>query len=807
MKFTDWLSGSSHAAPRRLAMALGDASVGAADLAILLRGALRAESLARGYAWEVELPDELAKKLSATFQQADLELIDGTSSRVRARVWQPTWLAHADSTEVDTVFLPAWRRPKETCLGDPILGGLDLTHYTSTAQRDAVRSVFCAAPGDTLAMCLPTGSGKSLCAFLPAMLPMDEENAARGVSVIVVPTVALGLDLESRLQARVGHQIAYRPAKKEEAEAIRHRCEAGVQGPLIVSPEALTGGLLSALRKAAKANWLRYFVIDEAHMVLSWGDEFRPAFLHLAALRRDLARRSQRGFVTLLMSATLTDYHLRWLRAMFAEEGRFRIVHAARLRPEPAYWMARAANEEERQRWIEEAIFRLPRPCIIYTTRRELCDRWYARLGELGFRRIGKMHGNTNDEARSRLLAEWNADKIDIVVATSAFGLGVDKQDVRTIIHAQLPESVDRFYQDVGRSGRDGRASASLLVTTPQDWSDVAGIGQPNFVTIQIGLDRWKRMYQERKTLETTPQTILIDLNAARELDMRGDYNRNWNVRTLQLLQRAGALEFVSHDEEDYDHAAVRPSSVPHTELEYWNDTIEPLRCELIADYQHTRRLLDRLVKPSTTCLAEQFKACYASKSFGLDVITACGDCPACRVTRLEPTCGKIIARRVPTEPLPGAEPSKELLRLLAGKPVALIGYPPRLEEAALGARLSELFWWLASQGVRNFVAQSSLETALRDLVTRGPHLISFLHHHPPRALDVTALQPTAVVLTRPEPTWWEEFHGTLHSRSIPTVLIAPSDLRCPDHPGRTVSDVLDGVSIELADWENRFVA
>ena len=807
MTFADWLRESPHATTRRLAQALGNPQLGTGDLAVLLYAALRTESLIRGYTWDVELPGEIVSKLSKIFPKTGLEFIGEHGTRVRATAWQPQWVADADLAEVDTAFFPALRRPDETCFGDPILNALDLTHYTSTAQRDAVRAVFCATPGDTLAISLPTGSGKSLCAFLPAMKPMDDENAIQGVSVIVVPTVALGLDLENRLKARVGHEIAYRPAKKEEAEAIRQRCEAGVQGPLIVSPEALTGGLLTVLRTAANGNLLRYFVIDEAHMVLSWGDEFRPAFLNLAAIRRDLAERSHRGFVTLLMSATLTDYHLRWLRSMFAEEGRFRIVHAARLRPEPDYWLARAANKVQRQQWIEEAIFHVARPCIIYTTLPELCNQWYTRLVELGFCRVAKMHGKTNDEARSRLLADWNADKIDIVVATSAFGLGVDKQDVRTIIHAQLPESVDRFYQDVGRSGRDGRASVSLLVTAPEDWTEVAGIGKPRFISAQYGLDRWKRMYQERKTLESIPHTILVNLNAARELDMHGDYNRNWNVRTLQLLQRAGALDFVGHDEEDYDHVAVRPTSVPHTDINYWNDTVEPLRRELIADYEHTRRLLNHLVKPSANCLAQQFKKCYASKSFGLNAITACGGCHACRATRLDPSCGKIIARRVPAEPFPGIEPSKEFERLLAGKAVALIGYPPRLEESLLGTRLSELFWWLASQGVRNFVAPASLKTALDDLCTRGPHLICFFHHHPPRELDVTALQPTAVILTRPEPTWWKEFHATLRSRSVPVVLVVPSNICCPDHPGRTLSDVLNGVSIDLAEWEDRFVA
>jgi hypothetical protein len=176
-------------------------------------------------------------------------------------------------------------------------------------------------------------------------------------------------------------------------------------------------------------------------------------------------------------------------------------------------------------------------------------------------------------------------------------------------------------------------------------------------------------------------------------------------------------------------------------------------------------------------------------------------------VKKLDPSCGKMIARRVPNEPLPGVVPGESLLRLLAGKPVAHIGYPPVLEEDDLGASLSGLLRWLAAQGVRNFVAQTKLKAALLEIVRDEPHLICFHHARPPRRLDVTALQPTAVILSRPEPNWWAEFHASLGSRSTPTVLIAPSDLRCPDHPGRAVSDVLDGVSIELSEWENRFIA
>lgn len=807
MSLPAWLSDYPSPEAYRLTKALAGTTTRIGDLAVLVRGVLRSESLKRRYSWDMDLPKELANRVSPLFDMAGLEFSRGSATRVRARPWKPSWLQSKEGVDIETAaFVRQARRPQESAPGDPILAALDLHDYTSTAQRDAVRAVLCARPPDTLAICLPTGSGKSICAFLPSILPMDAVNATAGVSLIIVPTVALGLDLERRLLARTGHPIAYRPNKAEEATAIRRRCEAGIQGPIIASPEALTGKLLSSLRLAAERNWLRYFAVDEAHMVLSWGDEFRPAFLHLAALRRDLLQRSSRGFVSLLLSATLTDYHLRWLRAMFSDGSSFHLVHAARLRPEPSFWVGRTDDEGQRRAWLEEAVFRLPRPCIIYTTRRDLCEHWYSRLEQLHFGRIGQMHGRTDDHARESLLARWNADEIDVVVATSAFGLGVDKGDVRTIIHAQLPESVDRYYQDVGRSGRDGLSSISLLVTSPEDAGDVAGIGKPKFISARYGLDRWTRMYQERKTLKTNPQTILVDLNAARELDMRGDYNRNWNVRTLQLLQRVGAIEFVSHDEEDYDHAAVQPKAVPHTDLAYWTSTVEPLRRELIGDYKKAQKLLHRLVSSDSTCFASHFRNCYAPRSFELDVVTACGGCPACRDSGSESTCGRIIARHLPPAPYPGTPPGEALSRFLRGRPLGMIYYPSTLEDQG-SEKFADLLSWLCSQSVRNFVGSETVNKTLREVFERERHLVAFYHQKPPRGLDVTAAQPTAVIITKRPPGWWKEFYFSIGLRTTPTLIVGPADLTCPDHPGRMLRDVLDGPSISLAEWENRFVA
>jgi hypothetical protein len=652
------------------------------------------------------------------------------------------------------------------------------------------------------------------------MQPLTSEGVERGVSVIVVPTISLALDLAKRLEERVGHRIAYRPEEESRAAEIRARCVAGIQGPVIVAPEALIGSLFSSLKKAACAGWLRHFVIDEAHMVLSWGDEFRPAFQQLSAARREFAHLSaaeaKPGFITLLLSATLTDYHLRWLRSLFSEGNNFRVLHATRLRPELAFWRARANEERDREQWVRDALFHLPRPAIVYTTRRDDCHRWRDLLRAWGFRRFGMMTSETPATERRMLMDRWNADAIDVVVATSAFGLGVDKPDVRTIIHAQLPESVDRFYQDVGRAGRDGLESISLLITTPDDWRTVGGLAKPKFISSELGLARWRRMFDQRRDPGRGDGTMLVDLDVGRELDMRGDKNRAWNIRTLQLMHRAGALEFIpgavvantGADLGIRDHRFLRlkPSPLRHLDQEFWNTQIEQLRSELQADYSRAAGLLRRLIRTKDECFSAIFSDCYRSETFGVTVVQACGGCPACRRARIDPFCGMIIARLSPSNPLPPGQIGDGLRRFLRGNGSGFVFYPSMIPAGELCDALHDALWWLAEQGVKNFILSDQFAPLLWQLAAQAPHLAFFRHAAPPLALDITARQPSAALVSS-DALWWKELWEKIDALPAPFVFIASADLRCPDNPRRAVRDVLHVPALDLFQWADRFLA
>ena len=795
-------------AHQRLVAVLTDRSAGKADRAMAIRGWLRAESLRWGVGEE---PFRL-KWLGADESSLKSYGLIRRDGHWLALAWRPNWLADVPSVGVDTAWWPSARRPSETVPGDPMLGLLGLEHYTSNAQRDAARAVLCAPSGTCLAICLPTGAGKSLCAFLPALLPQERETERLGVSVVVVPVVALQLDLEDRLSQTVQHRVAYRPEEVDAAAEIRARCRVGTQGPLIVSPEALNGELLDTLCTAARQGYLRYFVVDEAHVVLSWGDDFRPAFLQLAGVREELlsaaASDRQSPFVTLLLSATFSDYHLRWLRSLFGPADRFHVIHAARLRPEPAYWSTVAADDIERENRIMEALRHIPRPSIIYTTRKSTCKQWYAKLKGEGFLRVATMTGETDGDERRQMLKRWKSDQIDVVVATSAFGLGVDKGDVRSIVHAELPESVDRFYQDVGRSGRDGHESLSLLITVPKDLRRARKIGQPKFISPEYGWQRWTQMHTRRVGTDE-PGVFLVPLKAGRDLDMRGDYNRGWNLRTLQLLARVGAVKFVPHPERGWNQVAVRLGLAPSLDISFWYGPVEELRQELLRDNRLAGKLLQRLLDNSTECRSELFEACYSSPTFGLPVVRACGGCPACRAARAPLSCGRMLPRRSPVEPPPPAVRTDHHGRASACQkwlgPAAtgLILLP---EQSISPEEMEQFFLWAMQAEWSVFVVPEHVRSIVRKTAVRWRET-AFLADRPPYEYDVVARQPTCWWLDESVPDWWGDATRRGLDQPVQRLLVARQDTPhyCAEH--RRLFDLFAGPRLLWDEWRDRFLA
>ncbi|BDG08611.1 protein DpdF [Anaeromyxobacter paludicola] len=785
----------------------GDSPLNGRDLASLVRAVALWEQSRNGPGYGTRVPIDVVESIDPAFlNDAALTVLrrEGAYAWVGAREWRPPWLISGDGVGPEAGLYDGQARrndPREP--PDPPLLTFGWGSYHSRAQRSSVRTVLSAPPGSTVIVNFPTGSGKSLCFLLPSLMPLPDESGLRGVTPIVVPTVALALDLEKRVRSRVEHATAYRPGSPE-ADNIAARIRAGIQGPVFVAPESLTGALQLPFMDAARSGFLKYFVVDEAHMITAWGDDFRPAFQHIAALRNELLRASKIPFITLLMSATLTGYSLRALFDLFRHPGPVKQVHAVRLRPEPAYWLRKARNEDERRGFVCEAVHHLPRPLILYVTRRAHAVAWRDRLVELGYRRVGMMHGDTDDDTRARLLRDWDSDALDIMVATSAFGLGVDKPDVRSVIHATCPEDIDRFYQDVGRTGRDGHSSISLMVWTDADVKTARSLAIPTFIGIERGRERWDAMFasKERSALDGFHFDVPLDVSP--DIDMENDENERWNLRTLLLMSRAGMIDVHgTRITQSRRWVTVGIEAEGLLEPKQWETKVEPLRTDLLESNRKAWDGLQELLE-AKTCFAKSFKQAYSVDAYDVNVVEACGGCPQCRAQGTAPHCGHLFARTEDPKPWPSAPVGAELRGWLSKSSTGFIFFDPR-DAHDLVPTLAPVVEWACAQGIRNIIVRNEYRetwTAVLRPLGRRPLFVSDTI---PRGVEQA--QATLVLATGTfHREWSSEWAAALALNSV-TIFALPHDSRDPTDPRRLlVETALRIPHLSIAEWREQYL-
>jgi len=598
----------------RLRLALRPGSgAGSADLVVLVRHVLRHEGR-HGSSPQLSICGNAhpwpAVQIWGSFGCRARDASEGRIA-IEADDWTPSWLiplhfskmvaSRPAAPEINYgVFHAAEhgepRHPRLSVtnhiLADPGLPDLGIERYLSHAQAETIRCVMLSPPGCVRLVVLPTGSGKSLVGLSAALAGPAKVG---GLTLIVVPTIALAFDQME--QAR-----AHSPADKDKIDAwrsgldssvsgaIRERISAGKQRLLYVSPESLVGTLRKNISEAASRGLLSNFIIDEAHLVTQWGASFRPEFQTLTALWRNLRAACPLGriFKTLLMTATVTPETYADLRSLFHTEDGTEMtpLAAIHLRPEPDYFMARCPTVEEREQRMLEILRHAPRPAILYVTKVEDAKRWHRWCLAQGWRRTGLVHGECSAHERENAIINWRNSATDLMVATSAFGVGMDKGDVRLVLHACVPENVDRFYQEVGRGGRDGRACVSILLWTEEDFRIGRRMSSPNLIGDELGLERWRTLW-----LSATPDGDLhcLDLRAVRP-GQQWDSERNigWNIRTLLMLARAGVLELVDTGTEFADsdesapavHATVRLMKNSPTSEETWDEHVGDYRRE-----------------------------------------------------------------------------------------------------------------------------------------------------------------------------------------------------------------------------------
>ncbi len=317
-------------------------------------------------------------------------------------------------------------------------------------QERIVQSLMC---GRDVAVIMPTGGGKSLCYQLPAL--------ALGQTVVVIsPLIALMQDQVAQLgEMGIPAALLNSSLAADEQRRVMRAAEQGAFRLLYLSPERLA--------RSDTAAWLArvplaFFAIDEAHCISEWGHEFRPEYRQLSSLRRDFPAKPIAAFTA---SATRRVRHDILEQLKLRDPDRYiASFHRANLR-----YIARECDKKTHRPLLLAGLRSYEgESVIVYAPTIAGVEELVDYLGNHGIAAI-PYHGQMESDKRRRNQERWMNDEVRVLVGTIAFGLGINKPAVRAVIHTSLPKSIEQYYQEAGRAGRDGLPADCVLLWQPKD--------------------------------------------------------------------------------------------------------------------------------------------------------------------------------------------------------------------------------------------------------------------------------------------------------------------------------------------------
>ena len=382
---------------------------------------------------------------------------------------------------------------------------------------------------DTLGL-MPTGGGKSITFQVPA-LAMD------GVCLIITPLIALMKDQVRNLREHgIKAAAIHTGMKRDDIIAVMENCIFGGYKFLYVSPERLSSDLFRTKLRHVKICLL---TVDESHCISQWGYDFRPSYLNIADIRKDLP-----GVPVLALTATATPQVTDDIQDKlgFKEKN---VIRMSFFRENLSYVVRKTENKLLE---LKHILDRVPGTSIVYVRNRagtkEVADFLNAEGIPATF-----YHAGLDQVVKDERQKAWTQDRYRVVVATNAFGMGIDKPDVRTVIHMDIPSSIEAYFQEAGRAGRDGKRSYAVLLHSPGDKRTVSKRISDNFPKEEFIRDVYEKLgfYYEMAVGDGRGCSYSFSL---------GEFCKHFSLpiipadSALRILTRMGYIEYV--DEMDY---------------------------------------------------------------------------------------------------------------------------------------------------------------------------------------------------------------------------------------------------------------